>query len=237
MDELDCPSRRPDAIDWGCVGENAALRAVNTGDPIDMDRYWRTNQSVGPGLMVDDIETEEELVSAAKFNGRSLGFTLAISAVHGPETGEFQGFVQFVLDPGDALRKRIEETGLFCFSKGVVVWEVSYAKYPPAAPHQVASAVRQGCVLLLRKLRTVGFYPHVAIIGSTDPVENPASVQVLKSACFDPISTSKDKPEGIMKYNDEAKTLDSVWLLNWNLLHHVLRSKAAPDFERNFRAV
>ncbi len=237
MPDTDNPSpRRPDVVDWGIVGENAALRAINTADRVDMDRYWETNRSVGPGLMVDDIETVEELVEAAKINGRRYGYTLAISAIAGPEVGEFQGFVQYTLDPGDALRKKIEETGLFVFFKDVVLWEVSYAKYPPAGPRQVASAVRQGCVYLAKKAKNRGPYPRIALIGSTDPGENPASLQVLKSSCFDPIGTDPDKPAGIIQYEPGAKGLDAVWLLNWNVLQHRLREKAAPERERCFHA-
>lgn len=227
---------RPDVIDWGIVGENTALRAINTGDRVDLDRYWATNQSVGPGLMTDDIETEAEMVEAAKFNGRRLGFTLAISAISGEEIGEFQGFVQFTLDRNDELRQKIEQTGLFSFSKDVDLWEVSYAKYPPAAPRQVVSAVRQGCVFLLRRLKSKGFYPRVAIIGSVGPDENPASLRVLENAGFEPIAGIRNEPKGIIRYEDHAKDLDSVWLLNWNALHHMLRNKAAPDLERRYTA-
>jgi len=229
-------AKRPDVIDWGIVGENTALRRINTGDPVDMDRYWKTNRSTGAGLMVDDIETREELVENARLNGRKIGFTFAISGISSKETGEFQGFVQFTLDQGNELKERIEETGLVQFPKDVVIWEVSYAKYPPAAPRQVASAVRQGCVLLLRKLPSRGFYPRVAIVGCVNPDENPDSLRVLINACFDSIGTAKENPEGIIKYDEEAKSLDSVWLLNWNILHHRLREKAAPHFERDFKA-
>jgi hypothetical protein len=186
--------------------------------------------------MVDDIETEQELVEAAKINGQSYGYTLAISAIAGPEVGEFQGFVQYTLDPGDGLRNKIEGTGLFVFLKDVVLWEVSYAKYPPAAPRQVASAVRQGCVYLAKKSRNSGPYPRIAIIGSTDPNENPASLQVLKSSGFDPIGTDPDEPAGIIQYDAGAKGLDAVWLLNWSTLHHRFREKAAPELERCFHA-
>ncbi len=217
---------RPDVIDWGIVGENAALRAINTGDRVDLDRYWQTNQSVAPGLMVDDIETEEELIEAAKFNGRRLGFTLAISATSGKEIGEFQGFVQFTTDSGNELRNKIEQSDLFKFYQDVELWEVSYAKYPAAGPHQVASAVRQGCVFLLRKLKIRGFYPRVAIIASVGVDENPESLRVLQSAGFDPIGSLRDEPKGIIQYQENARVLDSVWLLNWNVLHVKLRAKA-----------
>jgi hypothetical protein len=225
MDD-ECPTR-PDVIDWGILGENAALRAINTGDRVDLDRYWQTNRSVGPGLMVDDIATEEELIENAKFNGRGLGFTLAISAIAGQDMGEFHGFVQFSTDTGNELRGKIEQTGLFRFYQNVDLWEVSYAKYPPAAPHQVTSAVRQGCVYLLRKLKLRGFYPRVAIIASVGAEENPESVRVLQSAGFDPIASLRDEPRGLIKYQEDAKALDSVWLLNWNRLHSKLRAKAA----------
>jgi len=79
--------KRPDVIDWGIIGENSALRQINTGDPVDLERYWETNQSVGVGLMVDDIETPEEMVENAKFNGRRMGFTFAISGIAGKEIG------------------------------------------------------------------------------------------------------------------------------------------------------
>jgi hypothetical protein len=225
---------RPDVVDWGTVGETAALRRINTGDPVDLERYWETNQSVGQGLMVDDIETMEELVANARLNGRGFGFTFAISARAGRETGEFQGFVQFTEEKG--LGEKIEETGLFTFFKDIAVWEVSYAKYPGAAPHQVASAVRQGCVLLLEKLESHGVYPRLAIIGATDPNRNPDSVRVLIGACFEPIGSLGDQPAGIIQYDAQASALDSVWLLNWNRLHHKLRGKAAPELERKYRA-
>ena len=208
--------KRPDVIDWGMVGENSALRQINTGDYVDLERYWETNQSVGAGLMVDDIETLEELVENAKVNGRRMGFTFAISGIVGKEIGEFQGFVQFTLDKEHELANKIENTGLFKFSKDVPVWEISYAKYLPAAPRQVASAVRQACVLLLRKVKLRGLYPRVAIIGSSNPDENPASLQVLISACFDPIGTPIEKPAGIIQYDGHSIGLDSIWLLNWN---------------------
>jgi hypothetical protein len=157
--------------------------------------------------------------------------------VSGIETGEFQGFVQLTSDKGDDLRNRIERTGLFKFSASVVIWEISYAKYPPAAPHQVSSAVRQACVLLLRKEKLRGLYPCIAIVGSSNPDENPASLKVLASACFDPVGATKEEPKGIIHYDDRSKDLDSIWLLNWHALHHKLREKAAPHWERNFRAV
>ena len=228
-------AKRPDVIDWGIVGENAALRGINTEDPVDIDRYWKTEKSIGKGLMVDDIDTIEELVENAKSNGRRSGFTFAISGMSGEEIGEFQGFVQFTPDNGNELREKIEKTGLINFQKDVVIWEVSYAKYPPAAGHQVASGVRQGCVHLLGRLKNREFYPRVAIIGCVGPDENPASLQVLQSASFDPIGTAKEKPEGIIRSHEQAKDLDSVWLLNWNTLHDKLREKAATYLKRHFK--
>jgi hypothetical protein len=221
-------TKRPDVIDWGIVGENAALRGINTQDLVDLERYWKTEQSIDKGLMVDDIDTMEELVENARSNGRRSGFTFAISGISGKEIGEFQGFVQFTPDDGNALRDKIENTGLIRFLKDVVIWEVSYAKYPLAAGRQVASGVRQGCVHLLGKLRNRELYPRLAIVGCVGPDENPASLQVLQSACFDPIGTAKEKPEGIIRYHEQAKNLDSVWLLNWNTLHDKLRERAAP---------
>jgi hypothetical protein len=223
---------RPDVIDWGIVGETVALRKINTQDPIDMERYWETNQSTPPGLMVNEIYTREELAENAKLDGRREGFTFAISGILGEERGEFQGFVQFTPDSGNELRTKITTTGLFVFSNDVALWEISYAKYPPAPPHQVASAVRQGSVLLLRKLKTPGFYPRVAIIGCVGVEENPASVQVLKSACFEPIGSVTEKPAGIIVYDSAAQGLDSVWLLNWNSLNQKLRKITPPYFER-----
>lgn len=226
---------RPEVYDWGVIGETCALRRINVGDPVDIERYWETNTSVGPGLMVDDIETVEELVENARSNGRASGFTLAISGIVGSETGEFQGFVQFTPDSGDELRHKIEETGLFRFLPGVVIWEVSYAKYPPSAPRQVASAVRQASLWLIRKLRLKGFYPRIAILGATEPDINPGSVRVLQSACYDPIGTDPASPKGIIKYVAHEEILDSVWLLNWTRLHHRLREKATPDLETKYR--
>lgn len=226
--------KRPDIIDWGIVGENSALRQVNTRDPVDMERYWVTNRSVGAGLMVADIETMEELVVNAKFNGRRWGFTLAISGTSGPETGEFQGFVQFTEERG--LRDKIEATGLFVFFKDVTLWEVSYARYPHSLPHQVASAVRQACVFLIGKLERRGMFPRVAVIGATEPNANPGSLRVLARACFNPIATSDEHPEGIIQYDDTAPELDTVWLLNWHELHHRLRQKAAPEWEKSYKA-
>ncbi len=223
MDE-ECDTR-PDVIDWGILGEDAALRAINIADHVDLDRYWQTIRSVGAGLMTDDIETEGELIHAAKVNGRRPGYTLAISAIAGPDVGELQGFVQFTRDPDNELRDKIEQTGLFHFYQDIDLWEVSYAKYPPAPPHQVASAVRQGSVYLLRKLKHRGFYPRVGIIAAVGPDENPASMRVLKSAGFDPIASLADDPGGIIPYEENAKVLDSVWLLNWNQLYVKLRTK------------
>jgi hypothetical protein len=226
MSTQDHAHARPEVADWGIVGENAALRKINTLDPVDMARYWETNQSIPPGFMVDDITTPEELAENARLNGRREGFTFAISGISGAETGEFQGFVQFTADRENKLRNKIKDAGLFIFSDDVVLWEISYAKYPRAAPRQVASAVRQGCALLVRKLKSVGFYPRLAIIACVGADENPASVQVLKSACFDPISSDREKPAGIIQYDPVTPGLDAVWLLNWNTLHHTLREKS-----------
>ena len=224
-------AKRPDVIDWGIVGEKAALRQINTADPIDLERYWETNQSVAPGLMVDDIETLDELIECAKVNGSWIGFTFAISGIVGKEIGEFQGFVQFTPDAENALRKKIEQTGLFQFRRDVAIWEISYARYPHSASGQVASAVRQGCVLLLIKLRRHESYPHVAIVGCVGPDENPGSLRVLTSAGFEPLGSSKEQPAGIIRYVEHAPSLDSVWLLNWNVLSYKLRAKAWPQFD------
>jgi hypothetical protein len=229
--------KRPDVFDWGIVGENAALRQINTADPVDLERYWETNQSVATGLMVDDIETIDELIENAKVNGPWIGYTFAISGIAGEEMGEFQGFVQFTPDQENALRDKIEQTGLFQFRRDVVLWEISYARYPHAASGQVASAVRQGCVLLLNKLRRREYYPRVAIVGCVGPDENPGSLRVLTSAGFEPLGSSKEQPAGIIRYDAQAPSLDSVWLLNWNALNHKLRAKAMPQLERHFRAV
>ncbi len=223
--------------DWGIVGENAALRQINTADPVDVERYWETNQSVAAGLMVDDIETVEELIENAQVNGPSVGFTFAISGITVNETGEFQGFVQLTPDPENTLRKKIEQTGLFQFLRDVAIWEVSYARYPPSLGGQVASAVRQSCVLLLRKLKRWEYYPRVAIIGCVGPDENPGSVRVLTSACFEPLASAKQAPAPLIRYEDHAPMLDSVWVLNWNALQHKLQGKANPDLERKFQAV
>ena len=230
-------AKRPDVIDWGIVGENAALRQINTADPVDLERYWETNQSVAAGLMVDDIETLDELIENAKVNGPWIGYTFAISGIAGKEIGEFQGFVQFTPDPENVLREKIEQTGLFHFRRDVVIWEISYARYPHSASGQVASAVRQGCVLLLNKLRRNECYPRVAIIGCVGPDENPGSLRVLISAAFDPLGSLKEQPAGIIRYDDQASSLDSVWLLNWNALSYKLRAKAMPRLERHFRAI
>ena len=224
--------RRPDVVDWGVVGEIAALRKINTRDPVDLERYWETNTSTPPGLMVADINTLEELADNAKLNGRREGFTFAISGTSREEKGEFQGFVLFTADYQDTLRAKIHATSLFVFPNDIALWEISYAKYPSAAPHQVASGVRQGCVLLVRKLGTAGFYPRVAIIACVGPDENPGSVQVLRSACFDPIGSVKEKPAGIIRYEQDAPGMDSVWLLNWNVLNYQLRQRAAHQFEK-----
>ena len=70
MNATTTPStQRPDVVDWGVIGENAALREINTDDPVDLARYWETNASVAAGLMVDDIETIEELIENARGNG------------------------------------------------------------------------------------------------------------------------------------------------------------------------
>lgn len=224
--------QRPEVVDWGIIGENTALREINTDDPVDLERYWETNQSVPAGYMVDDIETMEELVANAQSNGPENGYTLAISGTMGQETGEFQGFVQLTPDYDNEFRYKIEQTGLFSFLKDVVLWEVSYAKYPPAAPHQVASAVRQACVLLAETLGMRGFYPRIAIMGSSNPDENPDSFRVLDAACFEPIAATKDKPMGIIRYSEQDTGLDSVWLLNWNTLHRKLREKTAAYLKR-----
>ena len=230
-------AKRPDVIDWGIVGEKAALRQINTADPVDLERYWETNQSVSAGLMVDDIETLDELIENAQVNEPGIGFTFAISGSVGKEIGEFQGFVQFTPDQENTLREKIEQTGLFQFLRDVVIWEISYARYPHSASGQVASAVRQGCVLLLNELRRDECYPRVAIIGCVGPDENPDSLRVLTSAGFEPLGSLKEQPAAIIRYEDQAATLDSVWVLNWNTLHHKLRAKAMPHLERHFRAV
>ena len=223
---------RPDVIDWGIVGENTALREINPADPIDLERYWETNQSVAAGLMVDDIETIDELIENASGNGPWIGYTFAISGIAGEETGEFQGFVQFTPDPENALREKIEQTGLFQFLREVVLWEISYARYPHARTGQVASAVRQGCVHLLDQLDRDEYYPRVAIVGSVGPDENPGSVRVLASAGFEPLGSLPEEPAAIIRYVDGAATLDSVWLLNWNALSYKLRAKAMQHLEK-----
>ncbi len=235
---LDPPAQvpRPAVYAWGTVGEHATLRKINTRDPVDMERYWVTNQSVEKGLMVDDIETPEELEENARENGRALGFTFAISARTGPEAGEFQGFVQFTEDGEEGLKGKIESTGLFAFARDVHLWEISYARYPHAGPHQVSSAVRQGCLFLLRKLGCKGYYPRVAILGSVGPDENPDSMKVLAAACFEPIASLSDAPLGLIRYTDNAPALDSVWLLNWSALHSKLRHKAIPHLEAHFHS-
>jgi hypothetical protein len=230
-------AKRPDVIDWGIVGEKAALRQINTADPVDLERYWETNQSVSAGLMVDDIETLDELIENAQVNEPGIGFTFAISGSVGKEIGEFQGFVQFTPDQENTLQQKIEQTGLFQFLRDVVIWEISYARYPHSASGQVASAVRQGCVLLLNELRRDECYPRVAIIGCVGPDENPDSLRVLTSAGFEPLGSLEEQPAAIIRYEDQAATLDSVWVLNWNTLHHKLRAKAMPHLERHFRAV
>lgn len=224
-------------INWGIIGENTALRLIDTSDTIDLERYWKTNQSVGPGLMVDDIETMAELIDNAQDNGAWIGFTFAISGIAGKEIGEFQGFVQFTPDSENMLREKIEQTGLFLFLRDVAIWEVSYARYPQAAGGQMASAVRQGCVLLLNELERDECYPRVAIIGCAGPDENPGSLRVLTSAGFEPLGSSKEQPAGIIRYDDPSSSLDSVWLLNWNALSHKLRAKAMPYFVRCFQSV
>jgi hypothetical protein len=125
---------------------------------------------------------------------------------------------------------------LIQFRRDVVVWEISYARYPRAASGQVASAVRQACVYLLYKLRRSECYPRVAIIGCVSPDENPGSLRVLISAGFEPLGSSREQPIGIIRYEEQAPTLDSVWLLNWNVLSHKLWAKAMPQLERRFRA-
>src|ERR671922_2047470 len=109
----DSGKKRPDVVDWGIFGEKVALRAINTADPVDLERYWVTNKSIAQGVMVDDIETMEELIENAKYNGRNFGYTFAISGTAGAERGEFQGFVQFTSDRDDELRNKIEATGLY----------------------------------------------------------------------------------------------------------------------------
>lgn len=226
---------RPDVVDWGIVGENAALREINVQDPVDIERYWDTNNSIGAGLMVDDINSVEELIENAQGNGPVWGYTWAISGTGAGETGEFQGFVQFT--PAEELRAKIEATGLYTFAPDVAVWEVSYAKYPRAGPHQVASAVRQACVWLNNELAGDGYYPRVAVIGASIPEVNPDSLRVLAGACLEPIASIAEEPKGIILYGDSEPGLDSIWLLNWNRLHHRLRQGATPELERRYKAV
>lgn len=139
------------------------------------------------------------------------------------EIGELQGWIQsyYIYDYNVDIMKK---EGMIPkdIPSEVGIYEVSYAKYPGAEPHQISAALRQALLTLAiefedKDKRKKASYKRPFLIRATVDPHNQESIRVLESSGFVQV--------GKMYYSNEPedqKSKDLVYLLDWNRLYSIL---------------
>lgn len=214
---------------WGLVGERASIRPVNPNDSDELNRLIIMEQWEEARWCVGSpIQTEIGMYSWINGLKRSNHTTIfAISGNnHSPESERLrlQGWVQLSGEYQSYLVARLNLNESYIPNPCPV--EVSYMRYPSAQPHQIASALRQVCALVLRAdlLSDPTSSPQRNMFARVDP-RNSNSQHVLAAAGFELHSLGT-----IYDPRDKKKDNSLLYLLNWSKLQDILHDKADPFF-------
>lgn len=212
--------------DWGISGQQTGLREVRLHDFQELARYQNIMMQDTDEAMVDDLLTFNDLVENAYKNGPRAGYTWAVTGgsdeIAGPgEVGKIQAVVQMSRNKNGEITKRLKRGGIEVAPR-TRVWEASYIKREDAAAHQVSSALRQACVLLLNKL------PHY----QNDPIKDKINIYLFITPGKKDAENSMRVAEsagfcrvGETEYDEGDETKDLVYALDWSKLDALLKAK------------
>lgn len=158
-------------------------------------------------MKIDRASAVQKWMSGGASSGKELkdffrsrnSFHWAVSGWRGvakKEIGKLQGWIRFEKDEDTRVDRLINRGACL---EGTRVYEISFAKLPGAAPHQMSQAVCLACLKLVKR-----FKGKVAITAYVSP-QNVGSLRILFRAGFAKV--------GRVKYSHRAKKLDRVLVL------------------------
>ena len=212
------------------VGERAGLSRIDLTDLEDILRLDAIDKDPKTKTMGDETMSFQELIEWAQGNQEWYFFAVRgtkESVSNKSEIGKLQGWIQayYIYDYNIArmfkekmIPKDIPEDTRIC--------EVSYAKFPDADPHQIASALRQAILLIaadmeVRSQTKVDMSEKPLLIRATVDPKNVDSVRVLKSCGFVKV--------GRMPYNKYEREQDDVYILDWNKFYSIVDEKVLRE--------
>ena len=204
--------------------EKAAERRIDPNDQKDIWRVWITDRATG---VVEEMIGDPKTVAESINDARSEPYLFAVSGSKGvknEEVGELQGWVWFQKDEAERLA-RLKQEGLIRDIEGDEALEVSFARYPNAAPGQMASGLRQALIKLAESRSQIGpsSEPDLTITAYAS-ARNPDSQRVLERAGF--------VRRGMTVYDSEENDQkDHFYVLDWEVLDAILRQEVDSRIE------
>lgn len=210
------------------VGEPAGLSRIDLTDIEDILRLDQIDKEAQN--MDGDTMSFHQLIDWAKGGQEWHFFAIrgtASSVTKKSEISELQGWIQtyYIYDYNIArmFRDKMIPKDI---PKDTRICEVSYAKFPQADPHQIASGLRQAILLIAADMEVRN--PHkkdmsekpLLIRASVDP-KNIDSVRVLKSCGFVKV--------GRMPYEEHEQHQDDVYILDWNKFYNIVDEKVMRE--------
>lgn len=183
------------------------IRKVNPYDPEDMRRISLIDKNSEVlkqmvGKQLNDKELSEFVTDGKK---KTLYAVSGQQLVSKNEIGKIQGWI--LVYSGKEVTARTERALKRKFLKSKLpVLEVSYAKYPPSPPGQMACGLRQVLLEIARKDR----YQRL-VVAFVAP-ENIRSQHVLEASGF------ILQPQRVLWSPQESKKEDQVYILDWGKL-------------------
>ncbi len=215
------------------VGEAAAIRRVNSADKMDITKMlevWRSRDVKEYIVGGEDSFKRGELKSWVK--GGKYKEIYAVSGsqkVEGDDKGEIQGWV--VVDGTSGERERAERGLGRKLGDELPVLEVAFAKHPDAPAGQIASAVRQVCLLISQRdaqNAPIGEVQPKRLVTAFVEPDNEASIRVLEKCGF-------VRQEKMVSYfpedAEDTESLDLFYLLDWQKLHDIVHGKSGELFD------
>ncbi|MCX6727135.1 MAG: hypothetical protein NTY75_05040 [Candidatus Shapirobacteria bacterium] len=175
---------------------HCSIRKILSNNPIDFDRIRIIDRDPHvlcwmAGIPISDEELLDFITDKHDY------FIYGISGLKGyvdqTEVDQLQGWITF----RSVASEQLKMLSLAHLSIPENVWEISYAKYPPAKPGQISD----GIGLAITEFLT--YHQSSSIIAFTDP-KNIASEIVIQKNNFINI--------GLAHYDSDSLTLDHVWI-------------------------
>lgn len=268
----------------GFAGENSILRPIDPHDLLDMQRmkdmrtkmdqtgYFDRDEVSKNGIDFDLIEWVGEESMGEKHIKHGLlewvkekdpeleGVLFGVAGNKGvteDEKGELQGWIYVVPAESNDL-KVIRNAGIVLPSseRGQKPLYIAYIKHPDAVPHQMASALRQVCLLvsqgnaefhkekeaLLKPPKNAKEQekadlrfskPRQVVYASID-IDNIGSQHMAESAGFVKVG----KAPSTVRLEEREKTgegkEDYIYVLDWDKLHEIVHTKSDKEFLEKF---